>query len=382
MAKTTIYVDLNIGAQEPAFPAYIAFRSPYRFVSGSTTVLPEPSPVALAADGTGTISVDPGVWLVDEILPTQIFRRAVVVPASAGLVQYSSLTEVTDRAELGFVPTWAAAVLAAAAAAAASAAAAAASVSGLDDIVRGVIDFNETPTVPGVYLRRAEGAGGGGGVPTVLLGTPLSGAAQPSAGTLTITPNAGTTVGDRVIVACSVADSGGADYTIAGGSGAWTTLIASPSVGTGKLFIFSKPYAAGDTTYTLTRSGSDAYRIMPISAHLSGVSTPAVIGTLGTRAASGGTVTTTAPTITIPTSNSLALFIAMERTLADDGAVTINNGFTINHDAHTVASDNLQALVIASKSMPAPGAVGATTATFTNPHATNSAAVLLGIAPR
>lgn len=111
MAKTTVYIALAIGAQEPAYPAYVAFRSPYRFVSGVVTVLPEPSPVALAEDGTGSVAVDPGVWLVDEVLPTQVIRRAVVVPESAGIVQYSSLVEVASPIEIGYGPTWAATVL-------------------------------------------------------------------------------------------------------------------------------------------------------------------------------------------------------------------------------------------------------------------------------
>lgn len=105
---TTIYISLAIGAQEPAFPAWLAFRSPYRFVSGATVVLPEPAPVALAADGTGTVSVDPGVWLVDEILPTSVIRRAIVVPQSDVVVQYSSLAEVVNPVEIGYGPTWAA----------------------------------------------------------------------------------------------------------------------------------------------------------------------------------------------------------------------------------------------------------------------------------
>lgn len=107
MAKTTVYIALTIGPQLPAYPAYVAFRSPYRFVAGSTLVLPEPSPVALSPEGTATVAVDPGVWLVDEILPTQVIRRAVVVPATAGVVQYTQLTEVSSPVEIGYGPTWA-----------------------------------------------------------------------------------------------------------------------------------------------------------------------------------------------------------------------------------------------------------------------------------
>lgn len=216
---------------------------------------------------------------------------------------------------------------------------------------------------------------------TISLGTPLSAVGQPTTGDLVITPNAGTVVGDRVVVCCSVADSSGATYAMSGGSGAWTTLMASGSLGTGKLFVFSKLRAAGDTTYTLSRTGSDGYRIMPITLAGSDSASAVIVGALGTRAASGGAFATTAPSITTLVDDSLAVLIAMERTTANDGDVVVNNGFTVRHDAHTVSSDNLQSLFIASKAIPTAGAVGATTATFTNSHGTNSGAVLIGIAP-
>lgn len=116
MPKTTVYIALAIGAQEPANPAYVVFESPYRFVSGATVVLPEPAPVALNPDGTGSVAVDPGVWLVTEVLPTQTLRRAVYVPESIPPVQYADLLEVTQPADVGYAPTWAALAQAAAAA--------------------------------------------------------------------------------------------------------------------------------------------------------------------------------------------------------------------------------------------------------------------------
>lgn len=216
---------------------------------------------------------------------------------------------------------------------------------------------------------------------SLLLGTGLSAMTQAQSGNLTVTPHPDTQPGDRVLVACSVADSASANWSISGGSGTWATLLASGSVGTGKFFVFSKVFAAGDTTYTLSRTGSDAYRIIPISLPGSDPATDPIVGSLGTRAASGGAFATTAPSITTVEDDTLALLIAYERTTASDGAVTVNNGFTVRHDAHTVGGDNLQALFIASKEIPTAGAVGATTATFTNSHGTNSAALLIGIAP-
>lgn len=109
MAKTTIYIELQIGAHEPAARASIVFRTPYRYVDDATVTLPEPAPVILDEDGTGYVTLDAGVWLVDEVLPTQVIRRAVSVPVSSGgTVRYADLTEISNPVEIGFGPSWAA----------------------------------------------------------------------------------------------------------------------------------------------------------------------------------------------------------------------------------------------------------------------------------
>ena len=213
----------------------------------------------------------------------------------------------------------------------------------------------------------------------VLHGTPLSAVTQPQSGNLTITPHASTVVGDLILVVCSVADTASANYTISGGTGTWTTVLASASLGTGKFFVFSKTFASGDTTYTLARTGSDAYRIIPETIQGWDPAVTPVVGTLGTRAASGGTNTTTAPSINTTVNDSVVFYLATERTPANDNAPTINNGFSTLYDAHTLAGDNLQALYLATKTVPTAGAVGATTATFTNKHATNSGAFLYAL---
>lgn len=248
------------------------------------------------------------------------------------------------------------------------------------------INYASSPSLNGVGAQVSipSSTGGGGGTPkapaVAKFGTLLSGAGVPQSGTLTVIPEGTTVAGDLVVVVCSVADTASGSYSISGGGGSWTTVLASASLGTGKLFVFSKPYVAGDTTYTLTRSGSDAYRIVPVTIHGWDGSSP-IVGALGTRAASGGAFATTAPSISTAVANTLALYIAMERTSANDNVPTVDNGFTTAYDAHTVSGDYLQAVYVASKVIASPGAVGATTATFTNSHASNSGAILMGFAP-
>jgi hypothetical protein len=74
------------------------------------------------------------------------------------------------------------------------------------------------------------------------------------------------------------------------------------------------------------------------------------------------------------------MYIAMERTNAIDNAPTINNGFSLVFEAHNTSGDaNPNAIVLAEKPMPTAGAVGDTTGTFTNSHASNSSAFLYAI---
>jgi hypothetical protein len=214
---------------------------------------------------------------------------------------------------------------------------------------------------------------------TPLIGTPLSAMSQPQTGSLTITPHPSSAVGDLIMVVVSFADSASPTWVMSGGGGSWTTQVSSPAFGTGKMAVFTKPKAEGDTTYTLTQTGSDAYRIIPLSLVDWDPAYSLVIGAPGSRAASGGTTATTAPSITTTQDNSLVLYVATERTNANDNTPTIDNGFSLLFEAHTVGSDNLQAVYIAQKEMPTAGPVGATTAVFTNPHASNSGAYLIGI---
>ncbi|QIG57922.1 phosphatase [Microbacterium phage PauloDiaboli] len=211
-------------------------------------------------------------------------------------------------------------------------------------------------------------------------GAVLAATGQPTSGTVAVTPNAASKVGDIIMVLVANADTSGSDWTM---PSPWSRIMASASAGSGKFFVFTKPFETGDSSYTLTRTGSDGWKITSLT--ISGADTAAapVIGTIGTRAASGGTNTTTAPSITTPGANYTALYLAMERTNAVDTAPTVNNGFSVVLDVHNISGDsNPNAILVAEKAMPTAGAVGATTATFTNTHATNSNAFLFALAEK
>ncbi|URP22252.1 phosphatase [Microbacterium phage Big4] len=211
-------------------------------------------------------------------------------------------------------------------------------------------------------------------------GPVLAAAGQPTAGTLAVTPNAASKVGDIIMVLVANADTAGSDWTM---PSPWSRVMASASAGSGKLFVFTKPFVSGETSYDLTRTGSDGWKIVALTISGADTSAAPVIGAIGTRAASGGSYTTTAPSITTPAANYTAMYIAMERTNATDTAPTINNGFTTVLDIHNETGDgNPNALFVADKAIPVAGAVGATTATFTNSHSTNSNAFLFGLAEK
>lgn len=110
MPKTTVSVQLLAGPGVPVSPGFVRFRVPFRKVDSETdgVVTPAPAPQQLDANGRAIVSVDPGVWLVDEILPGYAHTRAVLVPTSSTTVNYADLDEVDNPDYIdGFGPTWA-----------------------------------------------------------------------------------------------------------------------------------------------------------------------------------------------------------------------------------------------------------------------------------
>ena len=198
-----------------------------------------------------------------------------------------------------------------------------------------------------------------------------------TARTATITAHASTVVGDLLYLVCSFADNAAASVSMTG----WTKVVDSNSVGTGKLQILSRVRQAGDTTYTLDIIGSNDVRWACIAINGWDTAVTPLIGTLGTRAASGGTNTLNIPSITTTGDNWMVLACAYERTNAEDSTPTVNNGMSVLLDVHTVAGDSSQSVTIASKLQTTAGATGVTTLTYTNSSAANAAGVHIAVAP-
>ena len=198
-----------------------------------------------------------------------------------------------------------------------------------------------------------------------------------TARTATITAHASTVVGDLLYLVCSFADNAAASVSMTG----WTKVVDSNSVGTGKLQILSRVRQAGDTTYTLDIIGSNDVRWACIAINGWDTAVTPLIGTLGTRAASGGTNTLNIPSVTTTGDNWMVLACAYERTNAEDSTPTVNNGMSILLDVHTVAGDSSQSVTIASKLQTTAGSSGITTLTYTNSVANNAAGIHIGVAP-
>lgn len=107
MAKTTVLIDVNIGAQVPPTTAWMVWAAPFPFDSGNTLVLPAGANVKLV-NGQGQVEVDGGVWIVTAVAPGFIKTQAWRVPESEVPVQFNTLVEETDKDLIGFGPTWAA----------------------------------------------------------------------------------------------------------------------------------------------------------------------------------------------------------------------------------------------------------------------------------
>lgn len=193
----------------------------------------------------------------------------------------------------------------------------------------------------------------------------------------TITAHASTATGDLMYIVCALADNSSASVSATG----WTKPVDSNSVGTGKLQILSRVRQAGDTSYSLDMVGTDGVRWALVTVSGWDSATAPIIGTVSTRAASGGTNLLTIPSVTTLGTNWTVLACAYERTNAADSTPTVNNDMSILVDAHTVASDSAQAVTVAQKVQAVAGSSGSTTITYTNTSALNAAGVHIAIAP-
>jgi hypothetical protein len=102
---TLLLIDVKVGPNAaPDFSA-VMFQSPWRLVNGATVTYPTPAPVVLDEYGQGSVTIDPGVWIVKIVTPLETFTEARVVPDQDS-VNLSECELVTDRESIGFVPEY------------------------------------------------------------------------------------------------------------------------------------------------------------------------------------------------------------------------------------------------------------------------------------
>ncbi len=200
---------------------------------------------------------------------------------------------------------------------------------------------------------------------------------QTGTGNRTVTPDATTAVGELMIVPVGYQDSAATTITTPAGFTARKSMVAT---GTLKTSLFTRTKESGDSTFTYApNQGVETSHVVLSVAGIDPASL--IVGADGTRAASGGTTATTAPSITTTVPGTRVYIIATERTTANETIeATVNNGFT--KLLHTFQNGtSAESIFIGYKDMPTAGAVGATTVTFQNSQASNGYAVLIAVAP-
>lgn len=209
---------------------------------------------------------------------------------------------------------------------------------------------------------------------THLTSTPVF---QSGTGNRTVTPNASTAVGDVMVLPVGFQDSSATTITTPSG---FTVQKSAILTGTLKTSLFTRTRQSGDSTWTYAPNQSVETSHLVLSVN-GGDPASLIVGADGTRAASGGTTATTAPSITTTVANTRVFIIATERTTANETVeATVNNGFT--KILHTYANGtSAESIFLGFKDVATPGAVGATTVTFQNSQASNGYAVLFAVAP-
>ena len=209
---------------------------------------------------------------------------------------------------------------------------------------------------------------------THLTSTPVF---QSGTGNRTVTPNVSTSVGDLMVLTVGFQDLSAT--TISAPTG-WGVQKSAVLTGTLKTSLFTRTRQSGDSTWTYAPNQSVETSDIVLSV-VGGDPASLIVGSDGTRAASGGAFVTTAPSITTTVAGSRVFIIATERTNAFETVeATVNNGFT--KIIHAFANGtSVESIFIGYKDMPTAGAVGATTVTFQNSQASNGYAVLIAVAP-
>lgn len=167
---------------------------------------------------------------------------------------------------------------------------------------------------------------------------------------------------------------------------AWQNLGTS---GTTAYAVYAKRRSSGETNYTIPQTTVGAANKLHVHAFwLDGTNAANVadwlIGTIGTRAEAGGTVTTVAPSMTTGSDNSVVFALGIERTNATEteAQLTVSGtGWTKQAAMLGSTVDNGSTITLASKSMATSGATGDVTFTAPNTQAANGAAFQITIPP-
>ena len=149
--------------------------------------------------------------------------------------------------------------------------------------------------------------------------------------------------------------------------------------------LWAKKRAFGETNYDITQTNvGRSNRVTVVTFWLDGSFakdvTDWIVGSQGTRAASGGTFNTNAPAITTTIANTMVFAFGTERTTAaeTESQLTVS-GTDWTKQAAIVVTAAGATLTIASKPMVSPGATGVATFTNVNTQGTNGAALQVGI---
>lgn len=218
------------------------------------------------------------------------------------------------------------------------------------------------------------------------LGGPLS------ASTYTINMSGGTTgtnpvANDFIFMFVSAAGTTATSVTPEKPTG-FVDLVAWQNMGTSvstAWALWVKRREAGDGNYEMTQSNTgNTNKVNVVTFWIDGADAADVddwiIGTQSSRAASGGTFSTNAPSVTTLVDNTMVFGFGTERTSATETAadLTVSGTGWTKQDAYLTISAGAT-LTVASKGLVTAGASGVVTFTNINTQATNGAALQIAI---
>ncbi|MDB5160334.1 MAG: glycosyl hydrolase [Candidatus Saccharibacteria bacterium] len=197
--------------------------------------------------------------------------------------------------------------------------------------------------------------------------------------TLTVTPDSTLSVGNWMILVLSTISG----TTVTNPSG-WTVLQSYTVAGTLGVAIYAKVRAAGESTYSVTLNANGVVSTLTLFwGNGADAISNWIIGTNMLRGSITPTTTTNtvAPSITTTASNTLALVITTERTIADESGIISMAGATPWFYGKQSGSAQLETTTIGIIAQTAPGATGDVTTVYPNTQAVNAMAIQIGIPP-